>query len=293
MDLREQNLNYINKHLAEFSDNKIYINHETQMITEVYYKHKDRFGGEYMKSNEISFHALKEVFEENTRAEDFWYDLGERSVYGTITDIAAPQFITEAEKFLEKPCDYKGRGEDTVNALRELVSSVRDMPEDKNMIRFIDTNYNELFRIPDGGYIVVTRPDGEEYIAECSYLDETHLRVNGNCYHICQFAEIQERNGATVKPDTEPEINCGYRIIQRNYVRDKVIKLGVNPNAAQKYVTWQSYHDNPTSYDWGHYWNDKSIAKTDLFLRTDSIRTGKYYDYTTLIKQQKNRDDAR
>jgi len=166
------------------------------------------------------------------------------------------------------------------------------MSENKE-IRFITSNYDELFRIPDGGSIVVTRPEGEEYIAECKYLDATHFETNYNCYHICQFAEIQERNGATVKPETEPEINHGYRIVQRNHIRNKIFKLGVNPNAAQKYVTWQSYHDNPTRYDWGHYWNDKSTANTDLLLRTDAERWGTSYDHTTLIKPPKNRDDAR
>lgn len=87
------------------------------------------------------------------------------------------------------------------------------MNENKE-IRFITPSYEELFRIPNGGSIVITRPEGEEYIAECKYLDETHFEANGTCYHICQFAEIQERNGATVKPETEPEINCGYRIVQ-------------------------------------------------------------------------------
>ena len=166
------------------------------------------------------------------------------------------------------------------------------MSDDK-MIRFINSDYTDLFKIPDGGSIVVTRPEGEEYIADCKYLDETHFEANGNCYHICQFAEIQQRNGATVKPETEPEVVHGYKIIQRNNIRDKVYKLGFNPNAVQKYVTWQSYKENPKQYDWGHYWNDKSIAKTDLMLRTDAERTGKSYDHTSLIKQQKSRDDAR
>jgi hypothetical protein len=166
------------------------------------------------------------------------------------------------------------------------------MSENKE-IRFITPNYDEIFRIPDGGSIVVTRPEGEEYIAECKYLDATHFEANYNCYHICQFAEIQERNGATVKPETEPEVNRGYRIIQRNYVDEKIFKLGVNSNAVQKYVTWQSYRDNPAIYEWEHYWNDKSTANTDLFLRTDSERRGTSYDHTTLIKSPKNRDNAR
>jgi len=165
-------------------------------------------------------------------------------------------------------------------------------PDNKPII-FIDSHYNELFRIPDGGSIVVTRPDGEEYVAECKFLDETHFEANGSCYHICQFAEIQERNGATVKPETVPEINHGYHILQRSPGGNKIFKLGFDPDAVQKYVTWQSYPDNPTRYDWGHYWSDKSTAKTDLFHRADAERRGVSYDQTKLIKQAKNRDDAR
>ena len=166
------------------------------------------------------------------------------------------------------------------------------MSENKE-IRFITPDYKELFRIQDGGSIIVTRPEGEEYVGVCKFLDETHVEINGECYHICQFAEIQERNNAIVTPETAPEINRGYRIMQRNTVYDKVFKLGFNPNAVQKYVTWQSYPDNPTRYDWGHYWSDRSIAKTDLFRRTDAERRGVSYDHTKLIRQSKNRDDAR
>ena len=166
------------------------------------------------------------------------------------------------------------------------------MSENKE-IRFITPDYKELFRIPDGGSIIVTRPEGEQYIGVCKFLDETHVDINGECFHICQFAEIQERNNATVTPEIEPEINHGYRIMQCNTVGDKVFKLGFNPNAVQKYVTWQSYPDNPARYDWGHYWSEKSIAKRDLFHRTDAECRGVSYDHTKLIKQSRNRNDAR
>jgi len=96
-----------------------------------------------------------------------------------------------------------------------------------------------------------------------------------------------------VKSESEPEIKVRYRIMQRNTVGDKVFKLGYNPNAVQKYVTWQSYTNNTASYDWGHYWSCKNIAKRDLFNRTEAARTGRAYDHTKLIKQPKNCDDAR
>lgn len=73
---------------------------------------------------------------------------------------------------------------------------------EEKMIRFIDSDYNNLFFIPDGGKIVVTRPDlNETYIRECKYLDETHMEVGRECFHICQFAEVMERIGATYEPE--------------------------------------------------------------------------------------------
>ncbi|MDR1892628.1 MAG: hypothetical protein LBQ48_06440 [Oscillospiraceae bacterium] len=157
-------------------------------------------------------------------------------------------------------------------------------------IRFIDPHYKELFRIPDGGRIVVTRPMGElhpgvqkEWVGTCRYLDETHVNINGECYHICQFAEVQARIGSTVEPETEPEMVGDYRITMRTTVRDKKFKFGVNPKAAQPYATWQGYPDPALGNDWGHYWYDKSTAERDFFLRSDSERTGGFYDHTMLI----------
>jgi hypothetical protein len=166
-------------------------------------------------------------------------------------------------------------------------------------IRFIDPHYNELFRIPDGGRIVVTRPMGEmypgvqdEWVGDCRHLDATHFSVNHDCWHICQFAEIQARIGSVVKPETEPEMVGNYRITHRTTVGDKVFKFGVNLTAPSPYATWQGYTDPSLGNDWGHYWSDKRTAERDFFLRADSERTGRPYDHTTLIKENKNRDSG-
>jgi hypothetical protein len=167
-------------------------------------------------------------------------------------------------------------------------------------IRFITPDYKELFRIPDGGRIVVTRPMGEMYpgvqeqwIGDCRYLDEMHVNINGsNCYHLCQFAEIQARIGSTIEPETEPEMVGNYRITRRTTVGDKVFKFGVNPKAPSPYATWQGYTDPERGNDWGHYWSDRRTAEHDFFLRADSERTGQPYDHTTLIKQEKSRDEG-
>jgi hypothetical protein len=34
----------------------------------------------------------------------------------------------------------------------------------------------------------------------CRYIDDTHVEVGKELYHICQFAEIMEKNGAAYEP---------------------------------------------------------------------------------------------
>ena len=71
-------------------------------------------------------------------------------------------------------------------------------------IRFINSKYEELFRIEDGEKIKIKYSDGEEQERVCRYIDEYHTEVGNNLYHICQFAEIMERNGSEYAP-VEPE----------------------------------------------------------------------------------------
>lgn len=67
-------------------------------------------------------------------------------------------------------------------------------------IRFIDSNYNEKFRIADGGKISITKSNGERTEKFCRYIDDYHLEVVTNLYHICEFAELCEKNGVIVEP---------------------------------------------------------------------------------------------
>ena len=67
-------------------------------------------------------------------------------------------------------------------------------------IRFIDPNYKELFRIPDGGRIIVTNSWGEKREYSCRFIDECHTEVGNNIFHICEFAERMQQNGATYEP---------------------------------------------------------------------------------------------
>ena len=71
-------------------------------------------------------------------------------------------------------------------------------------IRFINSRYSELFRIADGEKIVITDYRGDKSESVCRYIDEYHTEVGNHLYHICQFAEIMERNGSEYAP-VEPE----------------------------------------------------------------------------------------
>lgn len=60
--------------------------------------------------------------------------------------------------------------------------------------RFITPDYEDLFMVDDGGFIIL---NGER--RQVKYLDETHFDLNGYCYHICQFAERARDLGWEVK----------------------------------------------------------------------------------------------
>jgi len=67
--------------------------------------------------------------------------------------------------------------------------------EPANKIRFITSDYKTRFEITDFDSVLV---NGEPRRA--IFLDEYHFQFeNGSCYHICQWAEICEKNGIEVK----------------------------------------------------------------------------------------------
>jgi hypothetical protein len=79
---------------------------------------------------------------------------------------------------------------------------------DTKMIRFIDSDYRELFSIPDGAGIRVTYPPGdgrEPAVRECKFLDEYHFELSPgrHVYHIAEFAERMEAIGARYEPELQ------------------------------------------------------------------------------------------
>lgn len=69
-------------------------------------------------------------------------------------------------------------------------------------IRFVDYCGGDLFRLQDGDKIVVT----EDIEYKCRFIDETHVEVGRDIYHINEFAEKMHDNGAVYRPLKEKKI---------------------------------------------------------------------------------------
>ncbi|GHT83158.1 hypothetical protein FACS1894137_03560 [Spirochaetia bacterium] len=70
------------------------------------------------------------------------------------------------------------------------------------IIRFIDTSYHDLFTLNDGEEIEIALCDGSVVRRVCRYIDEYHLWVGNDVFHIYQFAEIMEKAQQSYKPVT-------------------------------------------------------------------------------------------
>lgn len=69
-------------------------------------------------------------------------------------------------------------------------------------IRFIDSQYKNLFTVPDGGNVIVTNHYGERKALACKSVgDEMHAQIGSSIFHICEFAEIMERIGSVYAPE--------------------------------------------------------------------------------------------
>ena len=114
---------------------------------------------------------------------------------------------------------------DSWAAEKGLIGEVRleDIQKSPRLIRFIDSRYNELFRIPDNSTILTTQPDRpdpaeRQFVSKCSYLDDYHFQIGYEIYHICQFAEKMERNGWSCRPEPETEQEKAAWRLKDNYL---------------------------------------------------------------------------
>lgn len=150
-------------------------------------------------------------------------------------------------------------------------------------IRFINPNYKELFRIPDGDRVRLLYSDGEKADRTCRYIDDYHVEVGDNLYHICEFAERCDRSGTKVIPiraslpercyvyvESEnrigivnkgesgyvhvPEEECFDRTINRKTVEGLNSEMGVSKAQAEAMKAgsmfgWETPAADPKNYD--------------------------------------------
>lgn len=149
-------------------------------------------------------------------------------------------------------------------------------------IRFITPEYKEKFRISDGEKIRITFSDGEVKDRVCRYIDDSHVEVGDDLYHICEFAERMEQCGATFIPlrSDLPEVcysilpstgdviiikhsesgyyRCEYstedKAFNREFANDRNAKLGVSKAQVEAMLAgsmygWDVPAADPKSYN--------------------------------------------
>lgn len=149
-------------------------------------------------------------------------------------------------------------------------------------IRFITPEYKEKFRISDGEKIRITFSDGEVKDRVCRYIDDNHVEVGDDLYHICEFAERMEQCGATFIPlrSDLPEVcfsilpstgdviiikhgesgyyRCEYstedKVFNREFANDRNANLGVSKAQVEAMLAgsmygWDVPAADPKSYD--------------------------------------------
>ncbi len=72
--------------------------------------------------------------------------------------------------------------------------------EAKIGIRFIDSYYNTQFTISDGDTIRIVGPQNQFEDKVCRYVDPYHFEMDGNLFHISEFAECMQKLDNTVIP---------------------------------------------------------------------------------------------
>lgn len=129
-----------------------------------------------------------------------WTDMGESPVRGVLACaciLATQEIGLEGQKVSSVSQDMLSQFPKGRKLLYQL--GKKETNNDRS-IRFIDSDYHDLFRIPDGGVIQVTYPD-RSFSQKCSFIDEYHCQVGNSVYHICQLAEMLERGGGSCQPE--------------------------------------------------------------------------------------------
>lgn len=99
---------------------------------------------------------------------------------------------------------------------------MKELKEEGNReksIRFITGDDTELFRVEDGGTILVTFPDRQS-IEKCGYVDDRHVKIGNSVYHIRQYAQMLECGGGRCEPEPETALSrAAWQIGRGKYLK--------------------------------------------------------------------------
>ena len=95
-------------------------------------------------------------------------------------------------------------GKDWNEALQLYEKGVKPLEDARKDIRFITSGYDTLFTVKDGEKVRFINGFGDDVQdMKCRFIDEMHVTIIGkyhNDYHICELAELIERNGSKFEP---------------------------------------------------------------------------------------------
>lgn len=117
-------------------------------------------------------------------------------------------------------------------------------------IQFIDPYYKELFRIPDGGSIVITDKGGNREERICRFIDEYHIQIGQSIYHKCEFAEIMNRKGFRYESKEEN------KKMEREKQKEKLVYCSEYIGETEVVLYMQQYRNNGQIFLGLAHWED-------------------------------------
>jgi hypothetical protein len=112
-------------------------------------------------------------------------------------------FSEIAEKLTIKVSRLIPVGKDWNETLQQIRNEVKSLEDVRKDILFLAEpfKYPEAFRIKDGDSVKVTYAfDGEVATLKCRWIDEAHLYLGSNTYHISELAGKIKQNGNKIEP---------------------------------------------------------------------------------------------
>lgn len=150
-------------------------------------------------------------------------------------------------------------------------------------IHFITPDYRERFKIADGEQVRITGQDGMKRDCACRYIDDYHLEVGSNLFHICELAERLERTGSTVVPlrSALPE-KCFVYV-------ESTDEIGIVTKGEKGYIPLVQRPEGISVREGAALLNEtQGISKA----QAEAMKAGSLFGWDTPAADPKNYDDA-